>query len=64
MNVAVLAQAVAAKSSSIVLDLRNSMGKIRRSLVVATVKVCWKPNRMNKTPEVTNKPMMRPLFQA
>ena len=64
MKVAVVAAAVEANSRSMVRDLRNSIGKMRRSFVVAMVKVCWMPKRMKRTPEVTKRPMMRPLDQA
>lgn len=64
MNVAVLAQAMEAKRRSMVRDLRNSMGKIRRLTVVRTANVCWRPKRMKRTPEVTKRAMMRALFQA
>ena len=64
MKVAVLAQAVQENRMSIVLDLRNSRGKIRRSGVVKIEKDCCSPKRMNRTPEVTKRPMMRPDDQA
>ena len=63
-NVAVLAQAMQEKRMSIVLDLRNSRGKIRRDCVVRIEKNCCSPKRMNRTPEVTKRPMMRPDDQA
>ena len=63
-KVAVLAQAVQVKRMSMVFDLRNSRGKIRRVEVVRTEKDCCSPNRMNRMPEVTKRPMMRPDDQA
>ena len=53
-----------AKRRIIVRDLRNAMGKMRRSLVVAIVKLCWMPKRMKRMPDVTNRPIMRTLDQA
>ena len=64
MKVDVLAQAVQAKRMSMVLDLRNSRGKMRRVGVVRIEKDCWSPKRMKRTPEVTKRPMMRPEDQA
>ena len=63
-KVAVVAQAMQANRISIVLDLRNSIGKMRRLWVVKIEKDCCSPKRMNRTPEVTKRPMMRPDDQA
>ena len=49
---------------SIISDRRNSMGKIRRSLVVKTVKVCPVSNKMKHTPEVTDRPITYPAFHS
>ena len=63
-KVAVEAQAIQEKRISIVLDFRNSIGKMRWLWVVKIEKDCCSPKRMNRTPEVMKRPMVRPDDQA
>ena len=63
-KVAVLPQAMQMKRMSIVLDLRNSIGKMRWLWVVKIENDCCIPKRVKRTPEVTKRPMMRPDDQA
>lgn len=56
--------AIKVQNTSICLLFKNCNGNILSSKLVKNLKCCCKPKSIDKTPAVTNNPMVWPLFHA